>query len=61
MRHRYKIVLAADTADHAAIFEAIDQTVETGVSSDEVGVMIRRAIADLGGLQTMVKILRDPN
>lgn len=30
----------------AAIFEAIDQTVETGVSSESVGQMIRRAILE---------------
>ena len=30
----------------SAIFDAIDQTVETGVSSDEVGEMVRRAILE---------------
>jgi len=30
----------------AAIFDAIDQTVQTGVASDDVGAMIRRAILE---------------
>ncbi|MBW2496790.1 MAG: SDR family NAD(P)-dependent oxidoreductase [Deltaproteobacteria bacterium] len=34
------------TPDVAAIFQAIDETVEKGIPSDEVGAMIRRAILE---------------